>query len=270
MKYKVGEVSKILDIPVDTLRYLEKRDIVHPDKDDNNYRYYDAWDINFLIEYKKFRSYDFSSAQVEEILYVDDLCRFKSRFIDKQQEIEEKIKYYTMLKKKNQEYLEALENIDDLMNSFKIDEIPELYYFTHRYNYQYETKDKFGGIFEEWMEHMPFVEPLVVMTHDSIINRREENKYKWGFSIGKEYADAFDISLTNRIVHVEKAPCVHTVVCAGERGTFSIKLLEGALEFMKVNNYRLCGDVVGRLLARVHEKTGYCRYIEIWLPIKKD
>ena len=51
MKYKAKEVSRITGIPVDTLRYFEKTGVISPKIDkNNNYRYYSAWDINFLFE----------------------------------------------------------------------------------------------------------------------------------------------------------------------------------------------------------------------------
>ncbi|NTW71690.1 MAG: MerR family transcriptional regulator [Eubacteriaceae bacterium] len=270
MKYKIGEVSKILNIPIETLRYLEKMDIVHPKKDDsNNYRYYDAWDINFLIEYKRFRSYDFSSSQVEEILHSDNMESFKDKVRERQHYIDDKLKYYTLLKRKHQEYICVLENIEASLGKFTFAIHPDIYYFTHRSNYQYETKDKFEGIFEAWMNHLPFVEPLVVMPYDAILNRNNTNKYNWGFSIEKEYADAFNIPINERVIHIENVQSVHTVICAGKRGTFSLKLLDSALDFIKNNGYILSGDVVGRLLARVHEPVAYCRYIEIWMPVEK-
>ena len=51
MRYKIGDVSRILGISTDLLRYYEKKGVVQPQKDKNNdYRYYDTWDINFLID----------------------------------------------------------------------------------------------------------------------------------------------------------------------------------------------------------------------------
>lgn len=45
----IGKVSKLLNISRDTLRYFEQENIVVPKKNaENNYRYYDDWDINFL------------------------------------------------------------------------------------------------------------------------------------------------------------------------------------------------------------------------------
>ena len=51
MKYKIGDVARILGISTDLLRYYEKKGVVRPVKDKaNDYRYYEAWDINFLMD----------------------------------------------------------------------------------------------------------------------------------------------------------------------------------------------------------------------------
>ena len=42
-KYKIGDVSRLFDIPAQTLRYYEEQGILHPEKSENSgYRYYDA------------------------------------------------------------------------------------------------------------------------------------------------------------------------------------------------------------------------------------
>ncbi|MBF7097869.1 MerR family transcriptional regulator [Alkalibacter mobilis] len=80
MKFKIGEVSKILDIPMQTLRFYESKNIVKPSKDHiNKYRYYDEWDINFLAECKKYKCFDFKLAEVEEIIHNDSLSTLIER-----------------------------------------------------------------------------------------------------------------------------------------------------------------------------------------------
>jgi Predicted transcriptional regulators len=270
LKYKISEVSKILNIPVDTLRYLETKDIVKPSKDhNNNYRFYEAWDINFLTEFKKFRSFDFSVSEVKEILHSDNLKSFTEKINGRQEYFEEKMKYYTLLKQKNEEYIKSLSNIKDNLWECSVTQHPDIYYFTHRFNDKYETKDRFEGLFEVWLDYFPFIETIVEMQLDKIINRNSNNDYKWGFSIRKDYADAFNIPLNDKVNHIESIESVYTVICAGDKGSFSLKLLDKAIEFIQNNGYQLAGNVIGNLLARVHEPNGYCRYIEVWLPVKK-
>ena len=50
MEYKIGEVSKILNISKEMIRYYEKQGILKPSrKEDNNYRTYSVMDVFLLI-----------------------------------------------------------------------------------------------------------------------------------------------------------------------------------------------------------------------------
>lgn len=51
MEYKIGEVSKILNISKEMIRYYEKQGILKPSrKEDNNYRTYSVMDVFLLME----------------------------------------------------------------------------------------------------------------------------------------------------------------------------------------------------------------------------
>lgn len=109
------------------------------------------------------------------------------------------------------------------------------------------------------------------MQFDAVINRDTNNDYEWGFSINEKHADAFNIPLnSDKVKYIKSTQSVYTVICAGEKGSFSLKLLNKALEFIEDNGYELAGNVIGNLLARVHEANGYFRYIEVWLTVKKS
>lgn len=58
MKYKIGEFSKLVNIPVKTLRYYDEIDLFKPNETDifSNYRYYSETqilDIKLIIELKE-------------------------------------------------------------------------------------------------------------------------------------------------------------------------------------------------------------------------
>ncbi|MEK4064214.1 MULTISPECIES: helix-turn-helix domain-containing protein [Paenibacillus] len=269
MDYKIGQVSKILNIPVETLRYYEKLNIVHPIKDDkNNYRLYEPWDINFLTECKRHRSLDYSLSEIHNIMHCDNLEQYSKRIEEKQIDYNHKLKHYTLLMKKNEELGRDLLNIKNDLGAFHFTEQQNSYYLLHRYNYSYEEKDDFHGVLEAWLNYLPFVEILVEMQMNDIINRDVTNDHAWGFSIKKEYVEAFNIPLSDKVKYIENALCVTTVISVGEKGSFSLKLLDNALEFIRKEGYQLAGNVIGHILARVHESDGYHRYIKVWLPIE--
>ncbi|MDR1573273.1 MAG: MerR family transcriptional regulator, partial [Clostridiales Family XIII bacterium] len=76
-KYKIGAVTKLLNLSEDTLRYYESRGVVAPQKDEESgYRYYDAWDLNFLLDGIWYRSFDFPLKDVVKMINEDDGAAF--------------------------------------------------------------------------------------------------------------------------------------------------------------------------------------------------
>ena len=67
MRYKIGDVARILGISPDLIRYYEEKGVVSPQKDPyNNYRYYDTWDINFLLDCLWYKNFGFGIDQVAQ------------------------------------------------------------------------------------------------------------------------------------------------------------------------------------------------------------
>jgi|SRR5574344_1052215 DNA-binding transcriptional MerR regulator len=93
--YKIGEFSKIVDIPVRTLRYYAEIGIVIPSEIDKftGYRYYSDDNINECEMIKLLRNLDFS---LEEIKTYKD-CLDKNILENKKKEIADKI-YLLQLK----------------------------------------------------------------------------------------------------------------------------------------------------------------------------
>ncbi|WP_423055546.1 MerR family transcriptional regulator [Acetobacterium carbinolicum] len=59
-KNKVADMEKLLDVSTDTIHSYEKHGLILPKKDKNsNYRYFDIWDINFLLDSKPYKTAEF-------------------------------------------------------------------------------------------------------------------------------------------------------------------------------------------------------------------
>ena len=68
-KYSIGEVSDRIGLSRDTLRFYEKKGIIHPEKEKNGYRTYTYDDILKLLKIRFYRRLDFSIEDIERILY---------------------------------------------------------------------------------------------------------------------------------------------------------------------------------------------------------
>ena len=84
MQYKIGDVAKILGISPDLLRYYEKKGVVMPMKGKHNdYRYYDFWDINFLLDCLWFKNFGFSIDQIADMVKIPSSDELNDLFLKK-------------------------------------------------------------------------------------------------------------------------------------------------------------------------------------------
>ena len=116
--YKIGEFSKIVDIPVRTLRYYDEFGILKPSDVDNftGYRYYSDENILECHLIKLLKSLDFT---LEEISKYKN-CLNEEIVNKKKRELEEKM---YLLKLKYRQLLlikEEIKNNNSLINNEKI------------------------------------------------------------------------------------------------------------------------------------------------------
>lgn len=266
MKYKINEVSKILNIPIDTLRFYEKKGIIFPEKDEKtNYRVFDDWDINYLLEYKQLRKMEFSLPEVKEMMHELDYSEYLDLMKSKHETIQKKIIYYNLYENKLRYYINCLENID---LGFQTVTPPSRLFFSHRKNFEYIQENETKKSFNLFMDYYALIDNIVIIRLEDIVGESED--FEWGFAIEKSYADKLEIpyETDERIEVLASRSYLRFIVDAGERWNFSKKLLEPCLEYIKNKNYELSGDVFGILLARINDKK-YMRFIEFFVPIKK-
>ena len=264
MKYKISEVSKILNIPIDTIRFYEKIGIITPKKDEKtDYRFFDNWDINYLLEYRKYRQMDFSAEQIRQLIYQADHKTFLDLYSKQQQKIKKKAVYYHLLDQKTSHDLERLKKLNF---GFSVVSLPKRYCFFHRKNFEYFPSTFFHDIFDSWMESYALLDNTVMIRKQNLFS--EKNHFEWGFSIGIKESNFLNLPVTEQVEILPSGLYVNVLIDAGERGNFSNELLQPAFEFAKANNYQINGDAFGKLLARFTDEK-FHRYIDFFIPIEK-
>lgn len=89
--YKIGELSKIADIPIKTLRYYDEVGILPPAYIDQftGYRYYDDESILNIEMIKSLKSVNFTLQEIKEYMINKD----DKLFLNKQEEIKNEIRF---------------------------------------------------------------------------------------------------------------------------------------------------------------------------------
>lgn len=267
MRYKAREVSRITGIPVDTLRYYEKIGVITPKVDEtNNYRYYDAWDINFLFEYLNYRKMEYSSKECIHYIHNASLQEQIDMAIKQRDFFQEKCDHYRMLTERNDLHLKSIENISGNLNKIQFENTPNFKYIVYRKNYDFFNSKMISKDLSPWIELVGLTENLVVIPKETI-EQKKENDYFWGLMLREDWFHNLHMENNSNVKTIECATCIKTLVEANEAGTFHYHLLDHAMEYIENHNFKLLADPFGILLTRSHDEDRIHRYIEFYLPV---
>lgn len=271
MEYRIGEVSKLLGLPVETIRYYEKEQIITPKRQENSdYRTYETWDIFFLMECMRYRSFDISLKDISKMLHNESLDFFVERIGFKQQVIDEKLRYYQMLDRKISAYKDKLASLPHNVGCYWFVNTPEYRYFTY---VQREDGDYYGEVeekplFPHWLKQIPFVEFTHHITFADIADPRIDRD-AWGLCVESADAALLNLPLNADVLIRPAGLCLCTVMDLGDYGNLTLRQFDPLVAYIRDHGIVPEGDIIGKILTRVHADGKMHRYIEYTIPIKK-
>ena len=98
--FSVGEISKLTNVPIQTLRYYDKMGLLKPDyiNKQNNYRYYSINQFIKIDLLKQCKLIGLSLKEIEELLKSEITADSMIELIDQQRKVlDEKIKSWNLL-----------------------------------------------------------------------------------------------------------------------------------------------------------------------------
>lgn len=269
MRYKIGDVARILGVSTDILRYYERKGVVTPEKDENNdYRYYDAWHINFLMDCLWFKNFGFSIEQIADMVHSPNAGELAGLFERKEDELRAQIRRAELLLRRSAQHRADLETIDRLLYKCEISESPALVRFIDRIGRNYMTDAVTNETAKRWLEALPFNHRYFEMPGDALMPGVEED-YRWGYCLSEEYVAELGFEVRPPMIRLPSRRSIHTVFKnSGGKDGFSPSLLQYTLDFARENGIAVFGPIHGVLLCSVEEEAGLTGYFEAWIPIE--
>ena len=274
-KYKIGDISKMLNIPVQTIRFYEEHGIVQPQKDpETGYRYYDSWDLNNLMDCLHLRGLDFSLSQTEKMINSEDLDTICRNYMIQENELIQKIEAYKIkldvLSRERQKIQQFRQN----QGKMRLRKNPALIYHRFRNNDTIKSVNGYtldNGIMDEmhgWIRLIPDVTPTFMMQYHSHLNPEEESPdFWWGWSLPLEDAVKRGIEALSPNEYLPPVNSIYTIFSSTVRGGFRRSFKEQVLDPILSNGYELNGNPIGRLITRTHEQGEHRIYLESWVPV---
>jgi DNA-binding transcriptional MerR regulator len=264
MKYKIGEMSKILNIPIDTIRYFEKEGIISPCvSENNNYRYYSEWDMAELLSYKFFRSLDFSMSESKNIQQTADLRDFSDKMNERLAYFHERKLFYASLEECYAQRIKAIYSIPQHLDKISIREMEIVDYFIYQRNSDFDKSDQVKNLYVSWIKYSPFIRKIIRVTQKNV----EKKIYELGFAVTPKWADSLKLERNEHVKRTHPYNAVYTVVKTWAKSGFLPSSLIPVFDYIKRERLTIRDDIVGFILARVREPDDYAEYIEFYIPV---
>lgn len=275
-KYKIGDISKLLDIPVQTLRFYEEKKIISPSKDEKSgYRYYDAWAINDLMDALILRKSDFTLQQTESIIRNQSLNAVCEEFTHQEALLLDKIDTYkTMLEAVSTSRMKMLNFKHQLGKLTKCKNPPLLF---HRYREKdtlqtcdrNQNLDSLSKELAPWINALPLARPTFYIPFGDLKQGANKNTpYWWGFSLPNELSTKYGMkSGEAENEYIPSVNAIYTAFEANEEGSFIGSFYEQVYDLIVKEGYLIAGSPFGRLIVKTHEQNNFKRYFEVWVPI---
>lgn len=268
MMYKIGDVAKILGISPDLLRYYEKKGVVMPMKGKHNdYRYYDFWDINFLLDCLWFKNFGFSIDQISDMVKIPSTEDLDELFDKKEAELHDTIARCELLLRRSKEYREDLQKAHQLLGVCEIVDSPDYVRYLNRYTDTYRNSPALQKLSHDWLALMPCTHRCFEIAQEDLLDEGGKD-YAWGLSLGLEYVELLKVSTDPPVVHIPSHKSLHSVFKNVGKGNFSPQLIRYMVEYCEANGLTICGPARGNLLCSVDEGDGLTGYFEVWIPIE--
>jgi DNA-binding transcriptional MerR regulator len=269
MRYKIGDVARILGISSDLIRYYEEKGVVTPRKDpSNNYRYYDTWDINYLIDCLWYKNFGFGIEQVARMVTEYSYDTLLGTLEERSEALRETIHMQQLLLQRIEKFSERLSETKSYVGRCELRESAPFCYYINRHNAEYDNQLGTQELSRRWLKYMPFTRRYFEVPPEAMTGLGDDNV--WGFSVGKQYIEAFGIEIVPPIQEMPPWLCIHSAFKSAGHERFSARKLDFLLEYARENRLTPLRGAFGNLACSVMEAGAQTGYFEVWLPVAPE
>lgn len=265
MKYRISEIARLFGVSTETIRYYEKVGLIKGVRDrDNNYRYYDNWDIFDLGNYITYKNFNFTFEETKKVLNSansDALCGMLDSKIG---ELNEKIAREKILLEWMRLRLQDIRNTSLNLGRIVIQEYPEM-----RLTEMFQTSgDQMNVNILDNINQVSFgaFGVPVLKTNLTKIKNADANIergrvfYKW-------YLDALHMELSPVCAAIPKQTYI-TYSAAVENLDHLPDIVGPLLDAVEQEKYAVKNELYGMFEVRLNVDEKHIRYIRFMIPLK--
>lgn len=271
--YQIGEVSKLCNIPIKTLRYYDEIDLLKPSKVDefSGYRYYSHEQLVYILIIKHFKEAGFSLKEIKTLLGREDMEYNERKISEKCREIDDKISDLLRIKQKLSFCIDEKNKAPDVkeVQEINIKYIPEMYvaYLRDKGNVSVnEFTERFCNLIS-FIEKNKFhaIKNVMALYYDSYDTFKDENSKSCDIEVCTEVSETKEIPGKVRKFGGFKAV---SLMHYGDYTDMADDYLR-MVKYILKNGYEICGPAIDNYIVDIISTSDVNNYVtELLIPIK--
>lgn len=260
--FKIGEISKLYGIGVDSIRYYEEIGIIKPQRSKTGYRYYSIHDIWRLNVIRDLRSIGFTMEQIRKYLDQHTVSSSLSMLKDEKEVIEKQMQYLQKLQKNVDHRLNNIHSALSLpLNEIHLINIPPRH--CHRLPEGYENEEEMDLLIKQLINlnqnrlYIIGSNQIGTMISLSSLLNKKILSYQSVFLIDEDGADSIDGG---------------SYLCVTYRGNYKQSAYWGQqlAQYAHSHNFTILGNLLEILWIDIHTTSDETEYItQLQLPVEK-
>ena len=263
--YSIGEVSTLLNLSRDMIRYYEKQGAIRASRvADNNYRRYDSMEIFWLLEAMQHKSWGIPISEISGIRNHEYTIKTEQFLSEEVKRIRADIHYRELLAQRLEQLQMNMLLSTKNIGCFWVEQIPSVYccHLVTGRGDEYErinlSEKSSAFIFSD--QHLPFFDSGLEV---------EDDRVEWEMGVQEKYIEAFETEIPDDFIRIPGGVCLCTHIDIGEIGSFNQEVFHILPEFAAEHGFNVPdgAKIRGILLGRGYESGEFRRIVKVHLPI---
>lgn len=263
--YSIGEVSTLLNLSRDMIRYYEKQGAIRASRvAENNYRRYDSMEIFWLLEAMQHKSWGIPISEISGIRNHEYTIKTEQFLSEEVKRIRADIHYRELLAQRLEQLQMNILLSTKNIGCFWVEQIPSVYccHLVTGRGDEYErinlSEKSSAFIFSD--QHLPFFDSGLEV---------EDDRVEWEMGVQEKYIEAFETEIPDDFIKIPGGVCLCTHIDIGEIGSFNQEVFHILPEFAAEHGFNVPdgAKIRGILLGRGYESGEFRRIVKVHLPI---
>ncbi|NMA06538.1 MAG: MerR family transcriptional regulator [Ruminococcaceae bacterium] len=268
--FSVGEVSKILGIPSQTIRFYDNEGVVVPYRnEETGRRYYSIYDIYQISLRKQYMNMGFSLEETNQAFHNMSISEIVKEIESHINQIEKELLFSNICYQGTLKLQTRIKRIKTFLNRCYFMDRPAHWRHSHIINGVLCKDVNSVKARKLHMMLMPLSTYSFRIGLEDILQDRHSAECSWDVAVPIPYAEQVGFDRIPGSVFVNSSPCIYSIFAT--EGTYSLcwDMLEHIEHFINANNMQISGDVYGNVIINVsNDNAQQTRYFEAWLPVR--